>query len=64
MLQKGCEYREREIEKWKQNWDEVFMDEVQKIESVNVLKCSETEKDKRFTTLPQLSFYVLKVQSK
>jgi hypothetical protein len=28
MLQKGCECRERKMEKWKQNWDEVFMDEV------------------------------------
>jgi hypothetical protein len=28
MLQKGCECREREMEKWKQNWGEVFMDGV------------------------------------
>jgi hypothetical protein len=25
-----CEWRERELEKWKQNWDEVFMDEVKR----------------------------------
>jgi hypothetical protein len=25
-----CECREREMEKWKQNWDEVFMDEVRR----------------------------------
>jgi hypothetical protein len=30
MLQKGCECREREMEKWKQNWDEVFMNEVRR----------------------------------
>jgi hypothetical protein len=30
MLQKGCECREREMEKWKQNRDEVFMDEVKR----------------------------------
>jgi hypothetical protein len=30
MLQKDCECREGEVEKWKQNWDEVFMDEVRK----------------------------------
>jgi hypothetical protein len=28
MLQKGFKCGEREMEKWKQNWDEVFMDEV------------------------------------
>jgi hypothetical protein len=28
MFQKGCECREREVEEWKQNWDEVFVDEV------------------------------------
>jgi hypothetical protein len=27
---KGCKCREREVEKWKQNWDEVFMDEVRR----------------------------------
>jgi hypothetical protein len=30
MLQKGCECREREMKKWKQNWDEVFMDKVKR----------------------------------
>jgi hypothetical protein len=30
MLQKDCECREREMEIWKQNWDEVFMDEVKR----------------------------------
>jgi hypothetical protein len=30
MLQKGCECREREMEKWKQNWVEVFKDEVKR----------------------------------
>jgi hypothetical protein len=30
MFQKGCECREREVEGWKQNWDEVFMDEVRR----------------------------------
>jgi hypothetical protein len=30
MFQKGCECREREMEKWKQNWDEVFIDEVKR----------------------------------
>jgi hypothetical protein len=35
MLQKGCECREREMEKWKQNWDEVFMDEVRREERVS-----------------------------
>jgi hypothetical protein len=30
MLQKGSECREREMDKWKQNWDEVFMDEVKR----------------------------------
>jgi hypothetical protein len=28
MLQKDCEYGEGKVEKWKQNWDEVFMNEV------------------------------------
>jgi hypothetical protein len=27
MIQKGCECREGEMEEWKQNWNEVFMDE-------------------------------------
>jgi hypothetical protein len=30
MLQKDCEYREREMKKWKQNWDEVFMGKVRR----------------------------------
>jgi hypothetical protein len=30
MLQKGCECGEREMEEWKQNWNEVFMDEVKR----------------------------------
>jgi hypothetical protein len=30
MLQKGCECGVREVEKWKQNWDEVFMDEMKR----------------------------------
>jgi hypothetical protein len=30
MLQKGCECREKEMEIWKQNWDELFMDEVKR----------------------------------
>jgi hypothetical protein len=30
----------------------------------NVIKCLETEKDKRFNTLLQLNFYVLKIKSK
>jgi hypothetical protein len=30
MLQKDCECREREMKKWKQNWDEVLMGEVRR----------------------------------
>jgi hypothetical protein len=30
MFWKDCECREREMKKWKQNWDEVFMDEVKR----------------------------------
>jgi hypothetical protein len=30
MLQKNCECREREMKKWKQNWDEVFMCKVRR----------------------------------
>jgi hypothetical protein len=30
MLQKGCECREREMKKWKQNCNEVFMGEVRR----------------------------------
>jgi hypothetical protein len=30
MFQKGCECREREMKKWKQNWGEVFMDGVKR----------------------------------
>jgi hypothetical protein len=30
MLQKGCECGEREMEERKQNWDEVFMNEMRK----------------------------------
>jgi hypothetical protein len=30
MLQKGCECRGRDMEKLKQNWNEVFMDEVKR----------------------------------
>jgi hypothetical protein len=30
MLQKDCECREREMKKWKQNWDEVFMGKVRR----------------------------------
>jgi hypothetical protein len=30
MLQKGFECRERKMEKWKQNWDKVFMNEVRR----------------------------------
>jgi hypothetical protein len=32
MLQKGCESREGEMEEWKQNWEEVFMDKMEKEE--------------------------------
>jgi hypothetical protein len=70
MLQKGCECREREMEKWKQNWDEVFLNEVgggererdkkkggeREREKKNVLKCLETEKYEMFNTVLQLSF--------
>jgi hypothetical protein len=28
MLQKGCDCRKGEVEEWKQNWDEDFMDKV------------------------------------
>jgi hypothetical protein len=30
MLQKGCECKEGEMEEWKQNWGEVFMDKVKR----------------------------------
>jgi hypothetical protein len=30
----------------------------------NIIKCMETEKDERFNTFLQLSFYVLKIKSK
>jgi hypothetical protein len=30
MLQKVCECREGDVEEWKQNWDEVSMDEVKR----------------------------------
>jgi hypothetical protein len=30
MFQKACECRGREVEKWKQNWHEVFIDEVRR----------------------------------
>jgi hypothetical protein len=30
MSQKDYECREREVEEWKQSWDEVFMDEVKR----------------------------------
>jgi hypothetical protein len=30
MLQKGCDCREGEVEEWKQNWDEVCLDEVRR----------------------------------
>jgi hypothetical protein len=30
MLQKGWECREGKVGEWKQNWDEVFMDEVKR----------------------------------
>jgi hypothetical protein len=57
------------------NWDEVFMDKVRREEKERerkekegrekkVMKCLETEKDERFNTLLQLSFYVLKIKSK
>jgi hypothetical protein len=49
------------MEKWKQNWDEDFMDEVkrergekkrgEREKNQNVIKCLETEKDERFNTL-------------
>jgi hypothetical protein len=42
MLQKGCECREKEMEKEKQNWDEVFMDKMQK-----KMKCHKMFKDKK-----------------
>jgi hypothetical protein len=42
MLQKGCECRE----KWKQNWDEVFMDEVKR-EREGKRKRREKEREKR-----------------
>jgi hypothetical protein len=75
MLQEGCECREREMEKWKQNWDEVFMDGVKKErgergekrgerEKKSAIKCLETEKDERFNIFLQLSSYVLKIKSK
>jgi hypothetical protein len=78
MLQKGCECREGKTEEWKQNWNEVFMDEVEgergerkrgekkrgERKKLNVIKCLETEKDERFKTVLQVSFYVLKIKSK
>jgi hypothetical protein len=30
MLQKDCECGEGKVEEWKQNWDEVFMNEVRR----------------------------------
>jgi hypothetical protein len=30
MFQKGCECKEGEMEKWKQNWDKVFMDKMRR----------------------------------
>jgi hypothetical protein len=50
MLQKGCECREREMEKWKQNWDEVFMDEVkggEKKKTREKIKCHKMFRDKK-----------------
>jgi hypothetical protein len=49
MLQKGCECREREMKKWKQNWDEVFIGEVRREsekERENREKKEEREKEK------------------
>jgi hypothetical protein len=47
MLQKGCECREREMEKWKQNWDEVFMDEVRREERVSKRERGEKGENER-----------------
>jgi hypothetical protein len=30
MLQEDCECKEREMKKWKQNWDEVFIFDVER----------------------------------
>jgi hypothetical protein len=44
MLQKDRKYREEKMEKWKQNWDNVFMDEVRKEKKV---KCHKMFGDKK-----------------
>jgi hypothetical protein len=61
MLQKGCECRKREMEKWKQNWDEVFMDEVEreremreKGEREKKIKCHKMFREKRMKGLIHL----------
>jgi hypothetical protein len=75
MLQKEQECGEGKVEEWKQNWDEVFMNEVRRErerkrergrerEKVKCQKCLETEKDEKFNTPLRLSFYVLKIKSK
>jgi hypothetical protein len=53
------------MEEWKQNWEEVFMDKMEKEEKKwGIIKCLETKKDERFNTLLQLSFCVLKEKVK
>jgi hypothetical protein len=76
MLQKDSECGEGEVEEWKtigmqsswMKWGERERDEKERGErergKKNVIKYLETEKDERFNTLLQLSFYVLKIKSK
>jgi hypothetical protein len=44
MLQKGCECREGKMEKWKQNWDDVFLNKVKKEGGEGERKGEEREK--------------------
>jgi hypothetical protein len=46
MFQKGCECREREVEEWKQNWDEVFVDDVKRGERERERRVREVRKEK------------------
>jgi hypothetical protein len=51
MLPKGYECRQREMEKWEQNWDEVFMDEMKREregkEREEKIKCHEMFGDRK-----------------
>jgi hypothetical protein len=47
MLQKVCECREGEMENWKQNWDEVFMDGVKRETGEKERERREKEREKR-----------------